>query len=128
MARWTTEQVLKLAPDDKAAKAARGLAGALDRATRARRPRHYDIDWDRTIRANLRHYQPELRTVIPERLVGFGRRNPEIQRDIVLCIDQSGSMASSVVYSSIFAAVLASMRRCGPGWWSSTRRWSTSPT
>ena len=37
-------------------------------------PRHRDIDWDRTIRANLKHYQPELRTIVPERLVGYGRR------------------------------------------------------
>jgi uncharacterized protein with von Willebrand factor type A (vWA) domain len=33
-----------------------------------------------------------------------------VQRDIVLCVDQSGSMASSVVYSGVFSAVLASMR------------------
>jgi uncharacterized protein with von Willebrand factor type A (vWA) domain len=29
---------------------------------------------------------------------------------VVLCIDQSGSMASSVVYASVFGAVLASLR------------------
>ena len=86
-------------------------AGALDRATRTRRPRRLaDVDWDRTIRANLRHYQPSARTIIAERLIGYGRRQQAVQRDVILCIDQSGSMASSVVYSSVFAAVLASMR------------------
>jgi uncharacterized protein with von Willebrand factor type A (vWA) domain len=48
--------------------------------------------------------------VIPERLIGYGRRTSAVQRDVVLCVDQSGSMASSVVYSAVFAAVLASMR------------------
>ncbi len=86
------------------------VAGAVNRAARTRRPRHGDIDWDRTIRANLRHYQPEQRTVIPETLVGYGRRQPSMQRKVVLAIDQSGSMAASVVYSSVFGAVLASMR------------------
>lgn len=86
------------------------VGGALDRAARTSRPRHRDIDWDRTIRANLRHYQPAYRTVVPERLVGYGHRTSAIQRDVVLCVDQSGSMAASVVYSSVFAAVLASMR------------------
>jgi Mg-chelatase subunit ChlD len=86
------------------------ISGALNRAARINRPRHADIDWDRTIRANLRHYQPEYRTVVPERLVGYGRRTSAVQRDVVLCVDQSGSMASSVVYSGVFAAVLASMR------------------
>ena len=33
-----------------------------------------------------------------------------MQRDIVLCVDQSGSMAESVVYSGVFASVLASIR------------------
>jgi len=84
--------------------------GALNRAARINRPRHADIDWDKTIRANLKHYQAEHRTVIPERLVGYGRRATAIQRDVVLCVDQSGSMAASVVFSGVFAAVLASMR------------------
>jgi len=87
------------------------VMGALDRASRTRRPRRLaDVDWDRTIRANLRHYQPELRTIVAETLIGYGRRQQAIQRDVVLCVDQSGSMASSVVYSSVFAAVLASLR------------------
>ncbi|MEV0728573.1 VWA domain-containing protein [Polymorphospora sp. NPDC050346] len=86
------------------------VTGALNRATRINRPKHRDIDWDRTIRANLAHYQPEYRTVIPQRLIGYGRRSTAVHRDVVLCIDQSGSMAASVVYSSVFAAVLASMR------------------
>jgi Mg-chelatase subunit ChlD len=86
------------------------ISGALNRAARINRPRHADIDWDKTIRANLKHYQTEHRTVIPERLVGYGRRTTAVQRDVVLCVDQSGSMAASVVFSGVFAAVLASMR------------------
>ncbi|MFC7534717.1 VWA domain-containing protein [Actinoplanes sp. GCM10030250] len=86
------------------------VTGALNRAARISRPKHADIDWDRTILANLKHYQAEHRTVIPERLVGYGRRTTSVQRDVVLCVDQSGSMAASVVFSGVFAAVLASMR------------------
>lgn len=85
------------------------VSGALDRARRSRRPRHAEIDWGRTIRANLRHWQPEYRTIIAQQLIGFGRKARKPQREVVLCIDQSGSMAASVVYSSIFGAVLASL-------------------
>jgi uncharacterized protein with von Willebrand factor type A (vWA) domain len=85
------------------------LTGAVNRAARVNRPRHGNIDWDRTIRANLRHYRPELGTVVPERLIGYGRRTKAVQREIVLLVDQSGSMAASVVYASVFAAVLASL-------------------
>ncbi|WP_329365650.1 VWA domain-containing protein [Streptomyces sp. NBC_00669] len=86
------------------------LTGALDRSAKTYRPRHRDIDWDRTIRANLRHYLPEHGTVVPERLVGYGRADQAVKKDVVLCIDQSGSMAASVVFASVFGAVLASMR------------------
>ncbi|MDC6168997.1 VWA domain-containing protein [Paucibacter sp. XJ19-41] len=85
------------------------VSGALDRSQRNRRPRHAEIDWHRTIRANLRHWQPDYRTVVPQTLLGYGRKARRPQREVMLCIDQSGSMAHSVVYSSIFGAVLASL-------------------
>ncbi|GHJ93202.1 VWA domain-containing protein [Streptomyces sp. NE5-10] len=86
------------------------VTGALDRSARISRPRHRDIDWDRTLRANLRHYLPEHRTVVPERLIGHGRASRSVRKEVVLCVDQSASMAASVVYASVFGAVLASLR------------------
>ncbi|MFD9816268.1 vWA domain-containing protein [Streptomyces sp. NPDC059080] len=86
------------------------LTGALDRSARTARPRHRDIDWGRTVRANLKNYLPEHRTVVPERLIGYGRAARSVKKEVVLCVDQSGSMAASVVHASVFGAVLASMR------------------
>ncbi|MCX4964343.1 VWA domain-containing protein [Streptomyces sp. NBC_00654] len=91
------------------------LTGALDRSARISRPRHRDIDWDRTIRANLKNYlavpgADGAGTVVPERLIGYGRAARSVKKDVILCIDQSGSMAASVVHASVFGAVLASMR------------------
>lgn len=83
--------------------------GALASAQRTHRPRPVDIDWLRTIEANLRHYLPEQRTVVPERLVGRARRRRGLQREVIVAIDQSASMSDSVVYASMFAAVLGSM-------------------
>jgi Mg-chelatase subunit ChlD len=86
------------------------ILGSLNRAIRNRRPRHSEIDWNRTIRANLKHYQPSYNTIIPEIRIGYGRKKTSSSlRDIILCVDQSGSMAASVVYSSICAAVMASI-------------------
>lgn len=84
------------------------VAGALNRSIRNRRPHYNEIDWLRTIRANLKHYQPEYRTVIPETRIGFGRKRAAL-RHFILCVDESGSMATSVVYAGIFGAVLASL-------------------
>ena len=89
----------------------RAVLGALDRAARTRRPRPADLDWPATIRANLQHYQPELGTLVAERLVGHARRRRQSAlRDVVLLVDQSGSMASSVVYAGVMAASLASLK------------------
>ena len=111
--RETARMVVRKVVDDLQRRLAepvrRAVTGSLSRATRNRRPRLAEIDWHRTIRKNLHHYDPETRTVVPETLVGHGRRRSSL-RDVVLCIDQSGSMATSVVYSSVFGAVLASMR------------------
>jgi Mg-chelatase subunit ChlD len=85
------------------------VRGSLNRATRTNRPRANEIDWHRTIRKNLRNYVPERGTVIADRLVGWGRKRSSL-RDVILCVDQSGSMATSVVYSGIFGAVLATIR------------------
>ncbi len=85
------------------------VRGSLNRATRTQRPRFNEINWDLTIRANLKHYIPEQKTIIAEKLVGHGHKRSSL-RDIVLCVDQSGSMAASLVYSGIFGAVLTMIR------------------
>ena len=112
--RETARVVVRSVTDQLEARLAaptrQAVTGALHRAARTRRPKTGDIDWGRTVAANLRHYQPELGTVIPERLVGYGRRSPQVMREVILCLDQSGSMAASVVYASVFGAVLASVR------------------
>ena len=92
-------------------KTAEALRGAVDRSKRTTRPRFVDIDWPRTIRANLHTYLPEHETIVPERLIGFQRKQRRIVDldEVMLCVDQSGSMAQSVIYASIFAAVMASL-------------------
>jgi hypothetical protein len=85
------------------------VRGALARSARTRRPRPGDIDWDHTIAANLQHWLPEYRTVVPERLIGHGRRQRSLAKDVVIAVDQSGSMADSVVYASLFGGVLAQL-------------------
>ena len=112
--RQTARLVVRRVVDDLerrlAPRTRQAVTGALDRAARNRRPRHNQIDWDRTVRANLRHWQPAHRTLVPETLIGYGRRQRAVQRDVVLCVDQSGSMAASVVFAGVFAAVLAGLR------------------
>jgi Mg-chelatase subunit ChlD len=111
--RDTARSVVRKVVDDLekrlASQLRQAITGAINRSASVRRPRPADIDWDRTIRRNLKHYQPKYRTVIPETLLGHGRRQSAM-RDIVIAVDESGSMAASIVYSSVLAAVMASLR------------------
>ncbi len=108
----TARQVVKKVVDDLIKKLAgptqQAIRGSLNRASRNRRPRHNEINWNETIRKNLKHYQPKYKTIIPETRIGYGRKRRAL-KDIILCLDQSGSMGTSVVYSGIFGAVMASL-------------------
>ncbi|STZ03033.1 vWA domain-containing protein [Moraxella equi] len=111
----TARQVIKKVVDELLkkleTKTTEAIRGAVNKSKRTHRPRFNDTDWGRTIQANLRHYQPEYQTVVPETLVGFMRQSRKMTDldEVVLCVDQSGSMATSVVYSAIFAGVMASI-------------------
>jgi Mg-chelatase subunit ChlD len=107
-ARVVVQRVVQDLQKRLAAPMRQAVAGALKRSTRNRRPRHNEIDWNRTIRANLKHYQPDYGVIVPETRIGYGRTRHEL-KTIVVCIDQSGSMGQSVVYAGIFGAVLASI-------------------
>jgi len=110
-ARQVVRQVVEQLERRLAQQLVTSVTGALDRSTRTRRPKLPEVDWDRTIRANLRTYDAELGTIVPERLVGHGRRRRQAElKHVVVCADQSGSMATSVVHASVMAAVLATLR------------------
>ncbi|MEM9748573.1 MAG: DUF5682 family protein [Actinomycetota bacterium] len=108
-ARRVIASVLARIEERLADRTRRAVRGALARSERTRRPQPGDIDWPHTISANLRHWIPEHRTVVPERLIGHGRHQRSLAKDVVIAVDQSGSMAESVVYASLFAGVLAQL-------------------
>jgi hypothetical protein len=108
----TARQVVRKVVDELVKKLAeptrQAITGSLNRSIRNSRPRHSEINWGATILKNLKHYQPEYQTIIPESRVGYGRKRSSL-KDVILCLDQSGSMGSSVVYSGIFGSVMASI-------------------
>ena len=109
----TARQVVKKVVDELIKKelaqpTQQAIIGSLNRSARNRRPKHNEINWHATIQKNLKHYQPKYKTIIPETRIGYGRKRSSL-KDVVLCLDQSGSMGTSVVYSGIFGSVMASI-------------------
>jgi Mg-chelatase subunit ChlD len=109
-ARVVVGQVLEQIERRIALRTRSAVSGSLNRGSRTRRPRLADVDWPATIGRNLQHYVPEFRTVIPQRLVGYARASRSFSKDIIVAVDQSGSMAESLVYAAVFGATLASIR------------------
>ena len=108
MARQVVRKVVDELLRKLSAPTQQAITGALNRSSRRRNPRYNEIDWKTTIVKNLKNYQPLYKTIIPEIRIGYGRKRKAL-KDIILCLDQSGSMGTSVIYSGIFGSVLASL-------------------
>jgi Mg-chelatase subunit ChlD len=87
-----------------------------DRAVRGRRTRSrsaqrssQNFDWRATIRANLANYDHNSSRIIVERALFTSRARRTLPWEVIVCVDQSGSMASSVMYSAICASILTAL-------------------
>jgi hypothetical protein len=87
----------------------RAVTGALNKRQHTPLPSLSGLDWKRTIRRNLKHYDRERKILIPEKFYYFDRARRNKEWTVILDIDQSGSMAESVIWASVTGAIFASM-------------------
>ncbi|MDR1558413.1 MAG: VWA domain-containing protein [Clostridiales bacterium] len=87
----------------------RAITGALNRKKHSPIPSLPNTDWKRTITKNLKHYDSDNKRLVPERFYFFDNKRVTRDWNIILDIDQSGSMADSVIYASIMGSILASL-------------------
>jgi hypothetical protein len=87
----------------------RAVTGALNRRQHSLLPSISGLDWATTIRKNLKHYDRERQLIIPEKVYFFDRARKSKEWTVILDIDQSGSMANSVIYASLVGSIFASM-------------------
>lgn len=101
------EQVNKLLEQD----IKRAVTAAVNRRKHSPIPSAAALDYKMTIERNLKHYNPELKTIVPEHFYFYDRTSTTAANKwtVILDIDQSGSMGESVIYSSIISCILASM-------------------
>ena len=63
----------------------------------------------KTIRRNLKNYDPARKQLVVERPYFFSRVQRHLPWEIILCVDQSGSMASSLIHSAVLAGAIAEL-------------------
>ncbi|MBQ8821763.1 MAG: VWA domain-containing protein [Lachnospiraceae bacterium] len=89
----------------------RAVTASLNKRKHSPIPSAAAIDYKMTISRNLKNYNKELGTIVPEHFYFFDRTSTTAANKwtVILDIDQSGSMGESVIYSSIVSCILASM-------------------
>lgn len=98
------EIVRRLRPRVEAA-----LAGRPNRFQRSQLKSMQNFDWRATIRDNLKNWDPERGVIVPDRLRFHGRSRRRLPWTIILCVDQSGSMLASTIYSAVMASILTAL-------------------
>jgi predicted metal-dependent peptidase len=109
----TARRLIRKIVEDLKEKLARevraSLAGRLNRLQRSPLQVSQNFDWRGTLRANLKHYQPEQQRLVLQRAHFFARTRRQLPWRIILVVDQSGSMIDAVIHSAVLAGILAGL-------------------
>ncbi|MCA9040351.1 MAG: VWA domain-containing protein [Planctomycetaceae bacterium] len=97
---------IKLALEQKIRQA---VMGAINRNAHSPIPNVNSIDWKWTIGRNLKNYNQQLKKLIPERVYFYSRSQRSNNWTVIVDMDQSGSMADSVVYGAVCGSIFASL-------------------
>jgi Mg-chelatase subunit ChlD len=81
------------------------LWGRVDRLRRTRWRSARNLDFQRTIRSNLSHWDAQQRRLLARTLHFRGRVKRHIPWRIIMAVDCSGSMMDSVIHSAIMAGI-----------------------
>src|SRR5690242_4524077 len=107
LARKLVADVVRQLMDKLAQEVRQAFSGTLDRRRRSPLKVARNFDFRRTLQTNLKRWQPATRRLYLESPVFYSRtRKHTEQWQIILLVDQSGSMVSSVIHSAVTAACL----------------------
>ena len=87
----------------------RAFSGRRNRFRRSTVASAANFDWRTTVRLNLKNFDPERERIIADRIFFNARERRRLPWRVILCVDQSGSMTDSVIYSAVMAAILAGL-------------------
>ncbi len=85
------------------------IVGALRRDRHSPRKLMRNLDLKTTLRRNLKNWDEERRLLLVDRLYYFAAERRKRPWHIVVCVDQSGSMLESAVFSAVMASIFAEL-------------------
>ena len=105
-ARLVVDRVVRDLLEQLARPVRNPFTGPKDRNRRSRVAIAANFDARATLRANLKHYDAATgQLVIAEPLFHSRVRRQQDRWQVVICVDQSGSMADSVIHSAVTASI-----------------------
>ncbi|MES9940324.1 MAG: VWA domain-containing protein [Candidatus Thiodiazotropha sp. 6PLUC2] len=107
--REIADQVIREIVERLRSEIQRAFSGRKNRFRRSNIASAANFDWRTTIRANLKNYDPIRERIIADRIFFNARERRHLPWRIILCVDQSGSMTNSIIYSAVMAAILSGL-------------------
>jgi len=108
-ARKLVKKVVDDLRDQLKSEVERHIVGAIKRNLHTPIKVFRNIDWKRSISENLKHYNPDLKKLIMANPRFFSNEKRRKAWQIIVLVDESGSMAASVIYSVVMASIFASL-------------------
>lgn len=105
IARRIVRQVVEDLRRKLAKEIRQALWGKLNKQRRSRFKILRNLDWRRTIKANLKNYDPERKQIVLGALHFFSRVDRHMPWHIIMAVDCSGSMMESVIHSAVMAGI-----------------------
>lgn len=109
--RAVADSVIKEIMQKLKADVERAFSGRRNRFRRSNIASAANFDWRATLRVNLKTYNLEKKQIIAEQLRFNAREKRRLPWTVILCVDQSGSMTDSLIYSAVMAAILSGLPR-----------------
>jgi len=108
-ARRIIRRVIEEIKQRLAAEIRRAFAGRTNRFRHSNLKIAQNLDWKGTIRKNLKHFDTRRKQIAVDQVLFFSKVKRRLPWRIILCVDESGSMTSSVIYSAVMAGILSGL-------------------
>lgn len=107
--REIVRKVVEKIKDSLAEEIRRSVSGAVNRFQQSQNSQLKNLNWKKTIDKNLKHWQAESKKIIPEKVYFYSNTQKTNNWTVIVNLDQSGSMAESVIYGSVMGSIFASL-------------------
>jgi Mg-chelatase subunit ChlD len=109
LARKVIDKVVRELKERLEVRIEQAITGALRRDRHSPRKVMRNLDLKTTLRRNLKNWDEARQRLLVERLWYFAAERRKRPWHIIVCVDQSGSMLESAVFSAVMASIFAEL-------------------